>query len=176
MIAAVLLVSVCFLMGCTGEAKSISDLLPGNGPKVVGQDIKMGDITEFYFTYSSSTNPPEFQRYHFSVKDGVHRFYHEKREGNHWPLRETDITVSGTKELSQDDWQTFFNYIKDGKVEKRKEHLESGGRGPWLFLYWKGDKGKFQEFAFPSWSAQKSFEDFCIKLKNAQLNRDRSKN
>ena len=165
LIAAVLLASFCFLTGCSGEVSRLTDLLPGNGPKTVGTDIKMADITEFYFTYSSSTNPPRYQRYRFYVKDGIRRFYHEKREGNHWPLRETDITVSGTKELSQEEWQTFFNYIKGGKAEKRKEHLESGSSGPWLFLYWKGDKGKIQEFSFLSRGTQRSFEDFCIKLK-----------
>ena len=168
MIATVLLFSACFLLGCTGGS-SFSDLLPGNGPKTVGTDVKMPDITAFYFTYSSSTYPPEFQRYRFLVKNGAHLFHHEKREGNHWPLTEKDITVTGTKELSQAEWQQFFNYLKKGKVEKRKEHLEDGGRGPWMFLYWKGDKGKIQEYSFPSWDAQKSFEEFCIKLKNEQL-------
>lgn len=169
MIATVLLFSASFLLGCTGGGSSFSDLLPGNGPKTVGTDVKMPDITEFYFTYSSSTYPPEFQRYRFLVKNGAHLFHHEKREGNHWPLTEKDITVTGTKELSQEEWQQFFNYLKKGKVEKRKEHLEDGGRGPWMFLYWKGDKGNIQEYSFPSWGAQKSFEEFCIKLKNEQL-------
>ena len=98
MIATVLLFSACFLLGRTGGS-SLSDLLPGNGPKTVGTDVKMPDITEFYFTYSSSTYPPEFQRYRFLVKNGAHLFHHEKREGNHWPLTEKDITVTGTKEL-----------------------------------------------------------------------------
>ena len=166
MIAAVLLFSFCFLTGCTGGGKSFSDLLPGNGPKTVGTEVKMEDITEFYFTYSSSTNPPRYQRYHLYVKDGLYQFYHEKREGNHWPLREKDITVSGTKELSLEEWQTFFNFIKGGNVEKRKEHLESGSSGPWLFLYWKGDKGTIQEYSFPSLAVKKTFEDFCVKLKS----------
>ena len=61
MIATVLLFSASFLLGCTGGGSSFSDLLPGNGPKTVGTDVKMPDITEFYFTYSSSTYPPEFQ-------------------------------------------------------------------------------------------------------------------
>ena len=119
--------------------------------------------------FASGKRPPEFQRYRFLVKNGAHLFHHEKREGNHWPLTEKDITVTGTKELSQAEWQQFFNYLKKGKVEKRKEHLEDGGRGPWMFLYWKGDKGKIQEYSFPSWDAQKSFEEFCIMLKNEQL-------
>ena len=40
MIATVLLFSACFLLGCTGGS-SLSDLLPGNGPKTVGTDVKM---------------------------------------------------------------------------------------------------------------------------------------
>ena len=88
MIASALLFSACFLLGCTGGGSSFSDLLPGNGPKTVGTDVKMPDITEFYFTYSSSTYPPEFQRYRFLVKNGAHLFHHEKREGDHWPLTE----------------------------------------------------------------------------------------
>ena len=107
-IAIVLVVPLFFMMGCAGASWSFSDMLPGNGPKTVGADVKMEDITEFYFTYDSSTNPPLFQRYRFSVKDGAYQFYHEKREGNHWPLREKDITVSGTKELSPEEWKTFF--------------------------------------------------------------------
>ena len=167
-IAIVLVVPLFLMMGCAGASWSFSDMLPGNGPKTVGADVKMEDITDFYFTYDSSTNPPQFQRYRFSVKDGTYQFYHEKREGNHWPLREKDITVSGTKELSLEEWKTFFDYLKDGKVEKRKEHLESGGRGPWLFLYWKGDKGKIQEFTFASYEKRISFEKYCVKLKEEQ--------
>jgi len=163
-VAAALVVPFFLLMGCAGAGWSFSDILPGNGPKVVGADITMKDITEFYYTYATSTNPPDYQRYHFYVKDGAYMFYHEKREGNHWPLRETDITVSGKKELSQEEWTAFFNCISGGKVEKRKEHLESGGSGPWLFLYWKGDKSKFQEFNFANWNKKASFEEMCVKL------------
>ena len=41
MIATVLLFSASFLLGCTGGGSSFSDLLPGNGPKTVGTDVKM---------------------------------------------------------------------------------------------------------------------------------------
>jgi len=54
--------------------------------------------------------------------------------------------------------------VKGGKVEKRKEHLESGGSGPWLYLYWKGDKAKIQEFSFANLGKKTSFEEFCVKL------------
>ena len=42
-----------------------------SGEKTVGRDIKIDDITEFYYTYSSSTNPPDYQRYRFYVEDGT---------------------------------------------------------------------------------------------------------
>ena len=136
---------------------------------IVGKDIPREDIKEFYYTISSSTNPPEFQRYRFYVKDGANWFYHEKREGNHWPLRETDITVAGSLKLSDAQWSKFFDLLKGGKAEKRKEHLEDGGRGPWLFLYWKGDKSENQEFTFASWEAKVAFEKYCVELKNEQM-------
>lgn len=155
-----IVISVFFLMGCAeGGPLSMSS------KKIVGKDIAMEDITEFYYTYSSSTNPPQYQRYHFSVKDGKHLFYHEKREGHRWPLQEKDITISGAKKLSNEEWDAFFACVKDGTVEKRKEHLESGSAGPWLFLYWKGDGSKYQEFSFASPEAKTSFEKLCLALK-----------
>ncbi|MBQ8919466.1 MAG: hypothetical protein IJ056_05115 [Acidaminococcaceae bacterium] len=162
-IAVALTVSVLFLMGCTGGGSFfMKDKL------IVGKDIAMQDITEFYYTYDASTFPPRFQRYRFSVKDGKHLFYHEKREGKTWPLREKHITVSGTKELSDEEWAKFFACVKDGIVEKRKEHLEDGDAGPWLFLYWKGDRGKYQEFSFVHLGARKEFEELCVTLKDAK--------
>ena len=168
-IALVLFVFVLFPSGAeAGTVKNTINLFLNNGVMTVGADIAQEDITDFYFTYDSSTNPPFFQRYRFYEDNGAHWFYHEKREGRHWPLREKDITVSGSVKLTDEQWAAFFDLVKGGKVEKRKEHTESGGRGPWLFLYWKGDRGKYQEFAFSSWGVQKAFEVYCIKLKDAQ--------
>ena len=78
--------------------------------RVVGATVKQKDVTEFYYTLSSSTNPPRFQRYRFYTAEGKYYFYHEKREGDHWPLREEDVTVSGTKETGYTIVQT-----EDGK-------------------------------------------------------------
>ena len=139
-----------------------------NGDLVVGTDIVIEDITQFYYTYATSTYPPKYQRYRFYIKDGKYFFYHEKREGNHFPLGEADITVSGSIELSGEQWAAFFGHLKGGAVEKRKERTESGGSGPWLFLYWKGDRSKYQEFSFVSKGTQISFEELCAKLKNSQ--------
>ena len=151
-----------------GTAKNTLKLLLNKGVMTVGDDIAAEDITQFYYTYSSSTNPPKYQRYRFYAEDGAHWFYHEKREGRHWPLTEADITASGSVKLSDEQWAAFFDLVKGGKVEKRKEHLESGSSGPWLFLYWNGDRSKYQEFSFPSWGARKSFEEYCVRLKDAQ--------
>lgn len=169
LVALALFVFVLFPAGAeAGATKNMLALFLNRGVMTVGTDIPQEDITEFYFTLDSSTNPPYFQRYRFYVENGGHWFYHEKREGRHWPLTKADITVSGSVELSDEQWAKFFDLIKGGKVEKRKEHTESGGRGPWLFLYWKGDRSKYQEFSFPSWGARDAFEKYCIALKDAQ--------
>ncbi len=132
---------------------------------VVGKDVAKEDVLQFYFTYDSSTYPPEFQRYRFYTEGDKLLFYHEKREGDHWPLSESDATVTGTKELSETEWDEMFSLLCGGTVRAREEHLESGGRGPWLFLYWKGDRGKIQEFTFASYEKQREFEAFCVALK-----------
>lgn len=139
----------------------------GNGAvgRIVGETVKLKDVTDFYFTYSTSTNPPLFQRYRFYLEEnGKPVFYHEKREGDHWPLREGDITVSGSKELTDEQWAAFFECLRGGRVRKRRESAESGGRGPWTYLYWRGDYGKIQEFTFPSLEARRAFEDLCLAL------------
>ena len=133
--------------------------------KVVGKDIKFDDINDFYFTYSSSTNPPEFQRYRFYKEDDRYYYYHETREGDHWPLTEADITVSGIKELSKEETDRFFEYLKNGTVKAREESTDSGDSGPWMYLYWKNDKGKYQEFSFASYDIQRAYENYCISLK-----------
>jgi len=132
---------------------------------VVGKDIAKEDILQFYFTYDSSAYPPEFQRYRFYTEGGKQLFYHEKREGDHWPLSESDATVTGTRELSAAEWDTMFSLLCGGTARAREEHLESGGRGPWPFLYWKNDRGKIQEFTFASYEKQREFEAFCFALK-----------
>lgn len=141
----------------------------GRRSAVVGDDIAGEDISEFYFTYDASTYPPEFQRYRLFKKDGRVFFYHEKREGDHWPLREEDATVTGTTELTGEQWNAFFDLLKGGVVRAREEHLEAGGSGPWLFLSWKNDRGKIQEYSFASYEKQCAFEKLCEALKEADL-------
>ena len=42
-----------------GTAKNTLKLLLNKGVMTVGDDIAAEDITQFYYTYSSSTNPPK---------------------------------------------------------------------------------------------------------------------
>ena len=132
-----------------------------NGKKTVGKNIKTGDVKEFYYTYDASINPPKYQRYRFYAEGGKYFFYHEKREGDHWPLTETDATVKGTVELTETQWADFFALITGGTVVKRTEHLESGNAGPWLYLYWSKDRGKIQEFSFATPEDRAAFRQFC---------------
>ena len=135
---------------------------------IVGKDIKIDEINEFYFTWSGSAYPPDFQRYRFYVEDGRYYYYHETREGDHWPLTEADITVSGSRELSEEEWTKFFELLQGSSVREREDNGESGSNGPWLYLYWKGDKSRYQELSFPSWESRDLFEAYCIELKEMQ--------
>ncbi len=158
--AAALAVLLLFLTGVIGERKT-----GGGSEMIVGKGVAAEKITEFYYTYASSTNPPDYQRYRFYVEDGKRLFYHETRAGDHWPLTERDVTISGTRELSDAEWAAFYACIDGGTVKKRQESLDSGDSGPWLYLYWDGDRGENQQFAFASWGAQKEFEALCETLR-----------
>jgi len=135
-----------------------------NKAKVFGTDIAAEALTEFYYTRSSSTNPPDYQRYRFYTEDGTRKFYHEKREGSHWPLTEDDITLAATVELTAEEWAEFLHYISGGTVTRRSDSAEAGDSGPWLYLYWEGDRGTHQVFSFASSNEKKAFEAFCAKL------------
>lgn len=137
--------------------------------KTVGDDIKEDDFREFFYTYSKTVNPPEFQRYRFYIEDGKYMFYHEKREGDNVFLTEDDITISGVKELTEEECNKFFKLISGGNVRNRREDDTTGGSGPWLYLYWNGDEGKCQEFSFKENDDLFEFEEFCIELKELEL-------
>jgi hypothetical protein len=93
-------------------------------------------------------------------------FYHETREkpGEYGPTTEEDITASGTVELSDEEWNEFLVFLKEGSVSARTDSAESGDSGPWMFIYWKKDKGKYQVFDFASASEELGFEEFCAGL------------
>lgn len=160
-IICVLLCMICLalLVGCNKEPEKLL-----KKSFVFGKDIKEEDFNEFYYTYSKTVNPPEFQRYRFYVEDGKHMFYHEKREGDSVFLTEEDITISGSVEMSDDEWKTFCDYLESGTVVKRSESTASGGGGPWMYLYWEGDRGELQEFSFDDYEMLISFEEFCVGL------------
>ena len=59
--------------------------------------------------------------------------------------------------------------MKGGTVTAREDSAESGGTGPWLYLYWTNDKSKYQQFSFESYATEAKFEEFCLTFapKNA---------
>ena len=150
------------IAGCSEEG-----ILPvKKGKMTVGEGIQIDDITEFYYTYENINYNAFYQRYRFYTEDGKHMFFHETRErkNDYGPATEEDTTLTGTVELTDEQWTAFFNAISGGNVSARKESAESGGRGPWLYLYWTGDRSKNQVYEFPSLEAQKVFVDFCLAL------------
>ena len=150
--------------------KTDPELPAENGSPVIfmadGNEIPLSAINEFYYTYASSTFPPDYQRYHFSVQNGAYLFFHETREGDHFPLTEGDITVSGQFEITEEEWARFLGHLDGGTVRQREESLEDGDAGPWMYLYWQGDQGIYQEFHFASWGDLIAFESYCEELRN----------
>ena len=131
---------------------------------IMGTDIGAAEINDFYYTYSTSTNPPFFQRYRFYQKDGAYYFYHETREGGGWPQTEEDITVSGTAEITEEDWSVFFSLLIGGSVHAPAEDDETGSAGPWMYVYRENGQ---EEFEFPSYEARDAFEAYCEALKDS---------
>ena len=158
----IVIVGICIVM--TVAIAIFFLALRENKVRIVGRDIAAEDITEFVYTRSSSSYPPEYQRYHFYLKEGKYQSYFEKREGLTWPLRESDITCSSSIDLSDEEWGEFLNYMNSGEVRKRTPDIEAGGSAPCLYLYWKDDEAKYQEFSFASLKEQQAFESFCSQL------------
>ena len=133
---------------------------------VTNRKIPTDDITEFYYTYENINFNAFYQRYRFYKEDGRYLFDHEtrKKPGEYGPATEQDTTDKGTVELSVEEWKTFLGFLKDGTVSARKDSAESGSSGPWTFLYWKNDRGKYQVFAFSSYAVRVEFEEFCSAL------------
>ncbi len=150
---------ICCVLSFGGCGKEMKETL-------TDRKIPADDVTEFYYTCENINFNASYQRYRFYKEDGNCLFYHETRErpGEYGPTTEKDITKSGTAELSAEEWDTFLGFLKDGKVSARKDSAGSGDRGPWLFLYWKNDKGKYQVFEFPSYGTEQEFEAFCSAL------------
>lgn len=159
-----IIIALFVAAGCATICAAI--LLWANKQKIVGKSISESDFKEFYYTYSTTVNPPEFQRYRIYIDNGRKMFYHEKREGDSVFLTEEDIAVSGVKELTSAQWDEFWNLISGGTVKNRTEDVSTGSSVPWLYLYWNGDKNKCQEFTFEDLEKEVEFEAFCLELKS----------
>ena len=132
----------------------------------VGTDIQQADVTDFYYTYENINYNACYLRYRFYAEDGKYYFYYEARErkDDYGPTTEDDVTAKGTVELSEARWAEFFDCLKDGTVVKRGMSAESGGHGPWLYLYWTGDKSEYQQYSFASLEKRGEFEENCEGL------------
>ncbi len=159
----------CMLLtGCGGTGVSGNMFMFGKAKKekIVGKDIRKEDISDFYYTVENINFNAFYQRYRFYTEDGKYMFFHEsrRRENRYGPTTEDDVTLTGTIELEPDQWDEFYGFVEDGIVRDREDAADSGGSGPWLYLYWQGDKSRFQEFSFESYGKRESFEEFCVLL------------
>ena len=164
LIAAALMI-LCLLSGCSANEGNVN--MPKIGKvKTVGSDIQEKDINDFYYTEENINFDAYYQRYRFYVKDEKHMFFHETRERKNMygPCTEEDTTKKGTIELDDEQWKKFFELVSGGTVKTREDSAESGGKGPWMYLYLTSDNGDFNEFSFESYRKQQEFEEFCEEL------------
>ena len=164
MIIAGILLGVVF-SGC-GTREDTEEVSLFSKKIIVGTDITYDEITDFYYTEENINYDAYYQRYRFYVEDGKHLFFHETRErkNEYGPCTEKDTVQTGTIELSYDQWSEFTDLVKGGTVTAREDSAESGGTGPWLYLYWTNDKSKYQQFAFESYGTEAKFKEFCLTL------------
>lgn len=162
---AILFLFVALLAGCGAKEES-ADMAVFGGGKIVGKDIQTEDITDFYYTEENINYDAHYQRYRFYVEGGKHIFFHETRErkNDYGPCTEDDTILIGSIELTDEQWSQFIDLVNGGIVKARGDSAESGGTGPWLYLYWTNDKGKYQQFSFDSYETQAKFEKFCLSL------------
>lgn len=160
-----LLLLVALPAGC-GAKEEAADMPLFSGEMTVGKDIRIEDITDFYYTEENINYDAYYQRYRIYLEDGKHMFFHETRErkDDYGPCTEDDTTLIGTVELTDDQWSQFTDLISGGTVKAREDSADAGGSGPWLYLYWKDDKGVYQVFSFDSYGTEVKFEEFCRGL------------
>ena len=153
------------MAGC-GAQEEPADMSLFNSGKTVGKDIAVEDITDFYYTVENINYDAYYQRYRFYIEDGKHIFFHETRErpDDYGPCTEEDTTLTGTMELTDEQWAQFTDLVSGGTVKARSDSAESGDTGPWLYLYWTGDNGKIQQFSFESYGKKAEFEEYCATL------------
>lgn len=166
-LAAICISAVFALAGCN------TTTLPA--PKVpetrskdmtVGEDITEDDIREFYYTVENINLDAYYLRYKFYVDDGRHMFLFEERQrpDDYGPATEEDTTAKATFEMSDDEWSRFCKIISGGTVKEREDDPGDGDTGPWTYLYWEGDKDRYQQYSFRSQSRRKDFEELCSEL------------
>lgn len=156
---------IAMLAGCAANEEA-GEMSLFSKKMIVGTDIAFEDITDFYYTEENINYDADYQRYRFYAEDGKHFFFHETRErkNDYGPCTEEDTVQTGTIELSDDQWSEFTALVKGGIVTVRKDTADSGGSGPWLYLYWTNDKSKYQQFSFESYETEAKFEEFCLIL------------
>ena len=135
-------------------------------PKWVGKQIPFRDVTAFVYTRASSTNPPEHTRWHLMLQNGTPVLMYEQRTGNHWPLTGEDISASSTVTLTQTQWQTLLHCLQGGQVIRRTENPETGDSGPFMYLYWQGDRDSIRQFTFASHEREQQFLTLCRQYVN----------
>ena len=163
LLTAVMIIAV-LLVGCAAKGDNGVSFL--SKAKTVGKDILTDDITDFYYTKENINFDANYQRYRFYVEEGKYYFFHEtrERENRYGPCTEEDTTLKGTIELAKEQWDKFIGLVSGGEVRAREENVTSGGSGPWLYLYWTNDKGKYQQFSFESYDKETQFTDLCRSL------------
>ena len=94
------------LIGC-GTGENTEKMTLFSKEYIVGTDIAMDDIADFYYTEENINYDAYYQRYRFYVEDGKHLFFNETRErkDDYGPCTEEDTTQKGTIELTDDQWQ-----------------------------------------------------------------------
>ena len=133
----------------------------------VGKDIERYNIKEFYYTYENINYDAFYQRYHVYKTDyGTPYFTHitRQRKDDYGPTTPEDTVKSGTIEMTDEQWKKFYELILGGTVAEREDTADSGGSGPWYFLYWDNDKEKYREYKFVSYVAEKALKEFFVSL------------
>ncbi len=155
---------ICVLAGCSRNPGA--DKTGEKSGMTFGEDITEDKISKFYYTIENINYDAYYLRYLFYVEDGKHMFFFEERErkNEYGPTTEEDTIAKAEFELSGDEWSDFIRIISGGQVRERQENEESGGSGPWTYLYWIGDKDRYQEYSFESQSTRKEFETLCETL------------
>ena len=108
---------------------------------VVGRDILAEDITDFSFTYEESDSLT-YQIYRFYMEEGKYIFFHERKEN--------DTISTGTIELTQEQWNSFFSWIKGGTIERYEVP------GYTISISWNDNED--HPYSFPSFGAITAFQ------------------